>query len=46
MRKDDLIILLVALLLLGGMLVTIFFGAGKSRHGVGMIPDAMTVQQV
>lgn len=35
MQKDDLIILLIALLLLAGMLITIFFGAEKSLHGVG-----------
>ena len=39
MKKDDLIILLIALLLLGGILVTIFFGAGKSLHGVGLLLD-------
>ena len=38
MKKDDLIILLIGLLLLGGMLITIFFGGEKSRHGVGVLP--------
>ena len=36
MKRDDLIILIVALLLLAGMLITIFFGGEKSRHGVGL----------
>ena len=35
MKKDDLIILIVALLLLAGMLYTILFGGEESRHGVG-----------
>jgi len=35
MKKDDLIIFLIALLLLAGMIITIFFGGEKSRHGVG-----------
>ena len=36
MKKDDLIILLIALLLLAGMFITIFFGGEQSRHGVGL----------
>jgi hypothetical protein len=39
MKKDDLIIFLIALLLLAGMFITIFFGGEKSRHGVGEIFD-------
>ena len=39
MKKDDLIIMLIALLLLGGILITIFFGAEKSRHGDGVLFD-------
>lgn len=39
MKKDDLIILLIGLLLLAGMLITIFFGGEKSRHGVGLLMD-------
>jgi hypothetical protein len=36
MKNDDLIILLIALLLFAGMLITIFFGGTPSRHGVGL----------
>lgn len=36
MKKDDLIILLIAMLLLAGMLITLFFGGERSRHGVGV----------
>ncbi|MBW2466660.1 MAG: hypothetical protein JRF02_05110 [Deltaproteobacteria bacterium] len=36
MKKDDLIIIIIGLLLLAGMLYTIFFGGEKSRHGVGI----------
>jgi hypothetical protein len=36
MKKDDLIILLIGLLLLAGMLITVIFGGEKSLHGVGM----------
>jgi len=39
MKKDDLILLLIALVLLAGMLITIFFGGERSRHGVGMLYD-------
>ena len=42
MKKDDLIIMLIAFLLLGGILLTIFFGGEKSRHGVGSILDDTT----
>lgn len=37
MKKDDLIILLIALLLLAGMLITIFYGGARSRHGVSLV---------
>jgi len=37
MKKDDLIILFIALMLLAGMLITIFFGGERSRHGVGLL---------
>jgi len=37
MKKDDLIILLIALLLFAGMLITIFFGGAQSRHGVSLL---------
>ena len=36
MKKEDLIILILGLLLLAGMLVTFFLGGEKSRHGVGV----------
>jgi len=39
MKKDDLVILLIAIILLAGMMITIFFGGEKSRHGVGWLPD-------
>lgn len=35
MKKEDLVILILALLLIAGMLFTIFFGGEESRHGVG-----------
>ena len=36
MKKDDLIILLIGLLLLAGMIITVIFGGEKSLHGVGL----------
>ncbi|MDH3329388.1 MAG: hypothetical protein OEM01_09165 [Desulfobulbaceae bacterium] len=39
MKKEDLIILIIGLLLLAGMLLTIFFGGEKSMHGVGSLDD-------
>lgn len=36
MKRDDLIILFIALLLLAGMLITILFGGERSRHGVSL----------
>jgi len=36
MKKDDLIILLIGLLLLAGMVITVIFGGEKSLHGVGL----------
>ena len=39
MKKDDLILLIIGLLLLAGMIITIFFGGERSRHGVGMFFD-------
>lgn len=38
MKREDLIILILGLLLLAGMLITIFFGGEKSKHGVGSLP--------
>ncbi len=40
MKKDDLILLIITLLLLAGMLITILFGGERSRHGVGTLYDA------
>jgi hypothetical protein len=45
MKKDNLIIFIIALLLLTGMLITIFFGGGRSRHGVGFLFDAQPKQE-
>jgi hypothetical protein len=41
MKKDDLIILIIGLLLLAGMLITILFGGGKSLHGIGAFLDVL-----
>ena len=46
MKKDDLIILLIALLLVTGMLATIFFGGEKSKHGVGGLLEKKPEQQI
>lgn len=46
MKKNDLIILLIALLLLAGMLITIFFGGERSRHGVGLFFDKKTSDKI
>lgn len=35
MKREDLIVLTLALLLLAGMLFTLFIGGEQSRHGVG-----------
>jgi flagellar basal body-associated protein FliL len=40
MKKEDLIILILAILLLAGMVYTLFFGGEKSRHGVGSVRPA------
>jgi hypothetical protein len=40
MKKDDLILLIITLLLLAGMLITILFGGERSRHGVGTLYNA------
>jgi len=39
MKRDDLIILIIGLLLLAGMLLTLLFGGEKSRHGVGILDN-------
>jgi hypothetical protein len=41
MKREDLIILILGLLLLAGMLFTIFFGGEKSRHGTGSLHDIL-----
>jgi hypothetical protein len=46
MKKDDLIILIVGLLLLAGILITIFFGGERSRHGVGVLFDSQTKKEI
>jgi len=45
MKKDDLIIFIISLLLLAGMLITILFGGEKSRHGVGALLDVLPKQE-
>jgi len=40
MKKDNLILIIIGLLLLAGMLLTILFGGERSRHGVGILLDA------
>jgi len=45
MKKDDLIIFIIGLLLLAGMLITLLFGGEKSRHGVGALLDALPEQE-
>ena len=46
MNKDNLIFLLIASLLLIGMLLTIFFGGERSRHGLGMFLEKIPGQQI
>ena len=46
MKKDDLIILLIGLLLLAGMIITVIFGGEKSLHGVGLFSGEEQVQNV
>lgn len=41
MKKEDLIILILALLLLAGMLYTLFIGGEESRHGVGSMASGL-----
>jgi len=41
MKREDLIILILGLLLLVGMLLTIFFGGEQSKHGVGSLLDIL-----
>jgi hypothetical protein len=35
MKKDDILLILLALFLLTAVLMTIFFGGNRSRHGYG-----------
>ena len=44
--RDDLVILLVALLLLGAMLFTFLRGGSRSRHGVGKVPGCDSADRV
>jgi hypothetical protein len=46
MKKDDLILLIIGLLLLAGMLITILFGGERSRHGVGILLDAQPEKEI
>jgi len=41
MKKENLIILILGLLLFTGMLLTIFFGGEQSKHGVGSLHDTL-----
>ena len=43
MKKEDLVILIIGLLLLAGMLITILLGGEKSMHGVGTLHDILPV---
>ncbi|MHB8810290.1 MAG: hypothetical protein ACYC9M_09800 [Desulfobulbaceae bacterium] len=43
MKKEDIIILILGILLLACMLWTLFFGGGKSRHGVGSMEGAFPI---
>jgi len=42
MKKEDLLLLLLAIFLILAAFLTIFFGKGKSRHGYGarLIPSS------
>ena len=46
MKKDDLIILLIGLLLLAGMVITVIFGGEKSLHGVGLFSGVKQGQAI
>ena len=46
MKKDDLIIIIIGLLLLGAVFYTIFFGGNKSRHGVGMLLNPLPAFEI
>ena len=40
MNKEDILLLLLALCLLAAVLITIFLGGNRSRHGYGFFPPA------
>jgi hypothetical protein len=42
MRKEDILLILLAVFILVAMLVTIFFGGEGSRHGYGVNPTGLT----
>ena len=46
MKKDNLVLLIIGLLLLTGMLITIIFGGDRSRHGVGTFLDVQPEQEI
>ena len=46
MKKDNLGLLIIGLLLLAGMLITIIFGGDRSRHGVGTFLDVQPEQEI
>jgi preprotein translocase subunit SecY len=45
MNRENFIILIIGLLLLAGMVLTIFFGGEKSRHGVGSLRSILPVME-
>jgi hypothetical protein len=45
MKKDNLVIFIIGLLLLAGMLITILFGGERSRHGVGILFNGQPGQE-
>jgi hypothetical protein len=46
MKKDNLVIFIIGLLLLAGMLITILFGGERSRHGVGILFNGQPEQEI
>jgi hypothetical protein len=46
MKKDNLVIFIIGLLLLAGMLITILFGGERSRHGVGILFNGQPEQKI
>ena len=39
MKREDVILVIIGLLLLAGMLFTLFLGGNESRHGIGGYND-------